>query len=168
MMEQVQNWWVNQTRQHKIERDKNVIAGEINIENRNKTHWGRKNVKKIEKRAFIVCYRSGIGIDRLAHVITKSGKEEPIPWKDDEKRRAYVANVEYRSIKPITKMEFWDDLKDIASGIEEPIDLIRGQIRYAYAMKLPRNAFEKIIDLAECRNPGNVKKWLQERQYNIP
>lgn len=111
---------------------------------------------------FIVCYRSGVGIDRLARVITIADKmENTIPWEDDEKRRAYVAKVRYESIKkPITKEEFWDDLKDIAKGNEEPIDLIRGQIRYAYAMKLPKNAFDKIIDLAECGNPGIVKKWL--------
>jgi hypothetical protein len=157
-----QYWWINQTRMHSIERDKNVVAGEINVKNRNKTHWGRKNVNEIKKGAFIVCYRSGIGIDRLAYVMT-SGEEDHIPWEDDDKRRAYVANVEYLSIKPITKKDFWDDLKDTASGNEEPIDLIRGQIRYAYAMKLPRNAFDKIIDLAECRNPGIVKKWLQGR-----
>jgi len=164
----MQCWWVNQTRMHRIERDenKNVVAGEINVDEREKTHWGRKNVKDMKSGDFIVCYRSGIGIDQLAYVKT-DGEEGSIPWENDETRAAYVANVEYLPIKsPVPKKEFWDDLKDIASKNDGPIDLIRNQIRYAYAMRLPKDAFEKIIDLAERRNPGKVKKWLQEHKYN--
>jgi len=164
----MQRWWVNQTRLHRIERNENnnVVAGEINVDKREQTHWGRRNVEDMKGGDFIACYRSGIGIDQFAYV-KRDGKEDPIPWEKDEKRKAFVAKVEYMPIKsPVPKKEFWDDLIDIASGDHEPIDLIRNQIRYAYAMKVQENAFDKIIDLAERRNPGKVKKWLQERGYN--
>lgn len=61
-------------------------------------------------------------------------------------------------IIPIPKEAFWDDLSDVASGKKEPIDLIRDQIRYAYAMNIKRNAFDEIINLVETVNPGMAKE----------
>jgi hypothetical protein len=252
----VQYWWVNQTRSYQIERLKGLVAGEIKVENEAKTHWGRKNVKEMEKGDFIVCYRSGVGIDRLAYV-TGKGEPGPIPWyvfswdeipgKDNRRlveylkkgvgidwgrnakiekidkdktikvstqiesislklndiesevvleidgneitlilkkeendkrniyqensknRRAYIAKVDYiKDIKkPIKKEAFWDNLKNIANGKKEPIDLIRDQVRYAYAMKLEKKkiAFDKIINLVETANPG-IKKELEKLEYD--
>jgi hypothetical protein len=115
----------------------------------------------MKKNHLIVCYRSEIGIDQLARVI-EDGKPDSIPWDDDEKRKAYVAKVKYLSIKPIAKKDFWDDLENIANYDEKtgPIDHIRRQIRYAYAMRLTKKGFDKIIELAESRNPGKVENWV--------
>jgi hypothetical protein len=160
-------WWVNQTRMHSIERDenKNVVAGEINVKKQSKTHWGRSNVLKMKKNHLIVCYRSEVGMDQLARV-KEDGKSDSIPWDNDETRKAYVAEVEYLPIKPITKKDFWDDLEGIANCDEKtgPIDHSRQQVRYAYAMRLTRKGFDKIIELAESRNPGKVKKWADKYQ----
>jgi hypothetical protein len=256
----VQYWWVNQTRSHQIERSKELVAGEKNVENNAKTHWGRKNVEYMRKGDFIVCYRSGIGIDRFAYV-TKDGECGRIPWdvfcwdeipgKDNERlkkylkegvdidwgknatiekiddktikvftqikslllklddakgkvvleingdkielilreenkkqniyqenwgyRRAYRAEVKYisgingnKKIIPIKKEAFWEDLKNIASGKKEPIDLVRNQVRYAYAMKLKngKNAFNKIIKLVETENSGITNELSKRFNYN--
>jgi hypothetical protein len=251
----VQYWWVNQTRGYQTERLKGLVAGEINVENKAKTHWGRKNVKNMKIGDFIVCYRSGKGIDRLAYLtegVTKGDECDLIPWDvfnwdeipgedngrlmkylmkgvgidwgknakiekiDNNKtimvstqikslslklndaksevvleidgheikliqrmengkrniyqenckyRRAYIAKVAYiNEIKPIPKEAFWDDLSDVASGKKEPIDLIRDQIRYAYAMNIEKNAFDKIINLVETVNPG-IANELQKFAY---
>ena len=251
----VQYWWVNQTRSYQTERSKELVAGEINVENKAKTHWGRKNVKNMKIGDFIVCYRSGIGIDRLAYVmegVTKGDEGDLIPWDvfswdeipgedngrlmkylkngvgidweknakiekiDNNKtikvssqlkslslklndiesevvleidgngiklvprrekgklniyqenckyRRAYLARVNYiNEIKPIKREAFWDVLIDVASGKKEPIDLIRDQIRYAYAMNIKKDAFDKIIDLVETVNSG-ITKELQKFEY---
>ncbi|MFA6373198.1 MAG: hypothetical protein WCW68_11270 [Methanothrix sp.] len=240
----VQYWWVNQTRNYQTERLKELVAGEINMENKAKTHWGRKNVKNMNIGDFIVCYRSRIGIDRLAYVtegVTNGDEGDLIPWDvfnwdeipgvdngrlmkylmkvdgidwgknakiekinnnkiikvstqikslslelndpqsevvseiDGHKikliqrmengkrniyqenckyRRAYIAKVNYiNEIKPIPRRAFWDVLSD-SSGKKEPIDLIRNQIRYAYAMNIKKNAFFRIMNLAETVNPG--------------
>ena len=249
----IQYWWVNQTRNYEIERSKGLVAGEINVENNAKTHWGRKNVKEMRRGDLIVCYRSGIGIDRMAYVKENSARGL-IPWDvfcwdkipgedngrllkyltkgvgidwmknakiekidngktinisnkikslslklndsnsevvleidDDEiklikrwendklniyqenskDRRAFITNVDYISgLKSINKEAFWDNLKDMASGKNEPIDLIRTQIRYAYAMNIQKNAFDKILCLIETVNPGIANELSQRFGYD--
>jgi hypothetical protein len=238
-----QYWWVNQTRSYDIERSKGLVAGEKNVEDERRTHWGRRNVKEMESGDFIVCYRSGIGIDRFAHV-REGGQVDDIPWDlfcwdrvpgednrrfikyligidwikktkiekidngktikasfktktlslklnetnsevileidgnkmaklitrmenhdlniyegDSKDRKAYIAKVDYSSdIKPIKKEFFWNDLKDIAGNQKGPIDLIRGQVRYAYAMNIEKKVFDKIVNLVETVNPGTAKE----------
>lgn len=165
----MQYWWVNQTRNHGIEREKGFVAGEINKRNVKKTHWGRANVKEMKIGDFVVCYRSGIGIDQLGS-ITKNGAPGKAPWEGCEDRTAYVADVEYYPSKPtvfmpIKREAFWDVLRDIPSCNHKrgPIDLIRGQVRYAYAMKIEKDGFNIIIDLVRKRNL-DIENWLQRAQ----
>ena len=170
-------WWVNQSGQHRIERKRGIIAGEINVENLAKTHWGRFNVSKMKTGDLIACYRSGIGIDRLA-CVTKKGTIGLIPWDEDnglpweensgipgeegsKDRRAYIAKVDYLKIKPIERKDFWDDIKDIVNYKNGPIDNNVGRVRYAYAMEFTKEGFDIVTGFAKRMNPGIIEKWVK-------
>jgi len=107
----------------------------------------------------------------LGYVTENLGKCDAIKiWEfEGDTGKAFTARVNYiPKMKPIEKKDFWYDLKDIANYDEKkgPIDNLRKQIRYAYAMKLTDNGFGKVVDLTERRNPGVIRRWINERKID--
>ena len=154
-------WWVNQTDQHILERRKEIVAGRKS----ESTHWSRTNVSKMEIGDLIICYRSGIGIDRLAFVNKKIGicpAREVWDHAEDE-GEAYVAGVEYFFIKKdniVRKENFSSKMKKFAGMPRGPI-LRNGNIRYGYAMKFEENGFDDIQNIVKNSQP-ELECWLQK------
>jgi hypothetical protein len=143
----VQYWWVNQTRNHKFERSVGIVAGQINKENRDLTHYGRKNVKKMNVDDLLVCYVRSMGIDYVARVVQKY-QEKPAPWPgSDENETAYVASVKYFPIKPtILQEEFSDKIQKFGCYPKGPITR-SGEIKEGYAFIFNKDGFDNLMNL---------------------
>lgn len=147
----VQYWWVNQTDQHKIERNKEIVAARKSESG--VTHWGRENVAKMNTGDRIICYRSKIGIDSAAYVMKNCGIG-PAPWDyKDDNGIAYIAKVRYFAVNPIPKNDFINQMLGFAGRPKGPF-LANGNIRYAYAMCLGKEEFGAISEIVKKSQPN--------------